>query len=117
MENTQQRVEGKRPRGGAPATTLAVYQAVAQAHAQWWSPELKPKMEASPSAGVAGLDGAISARVADERNRISGQELTPEVEEMHADLAEAGKLRELAAWGKFDVSPPREACIAQKQIV
>ena len=35
---------------------------------------------------------------------------------MHADLVEAGKLRELEAGGKFDVFPPREGCKVQKQI-
>ena len=46
-----------------------------------------------------------------------GQEVTLEEEELHADLEEAGKLRELEAWGKFDVFPPREACKEQKRIV
>ena len=61
---TPQQVEGKRPRGEAPAITMEVDLAVVQAHAQWWSPDLKPKMEASPSDAVEGVDGAISAWVA-----------------------------------------------------
>ena len=36
---------------------------------------------------------------------------------MHADLVKAGKQRELAAWGKLDVFPPRDACKVRKQIV
>ena len=55
--------------------------------------------------------------MADERNRISGQELTPEEEARRADLAQAGKSRELEAWEKFDVSSPREVGEEQKQIV
>ena len=117
MEPTQQTVEGKRSRGDTPATTMEVDLAVALAHAQGWSPELKPKLEANPSAAIEGVDGAISARVADERNRISGQELTPEEAELHADLVAAGKQREFAAWRKFDVFSPHEACKAKKQIV
>ena len=60
---------------------MAVGLAVAHAHAQWWPPDLKPKMEASPSAAVEGVDGAIPAWVADERNRILRQEFAPEEEE------------------------------------
>ena len=63
------------------------------------------------------MDGAISAWVADERNRILGQELTPREEDMHADLVKAGKSRELEAWEEFDVFSPREAGKVQKQIV
>ena len=43
-----------------------------QAHAPWRSPDLKPKIEANQSSVVEGVDGAISAWVADERNRIWG---------------------------------------------
>ena len=50
--------------------------AVAQAHAQRWPPELKPKLEVNPSAAVEGVDGAISAWVADECNRILGRGLS-----------------------------------------
>ena len=93
IEQTQQRVVGNCSRGDAPATSMEVDLAVIQAHAQWWTPVLKSKLEATPAAAVEGADGAISAWVADERNRILGQELTPEDEEMHADLVIAGKQR------------------------
>ena len=96
---------------------MAVDLAVAHAHAQWWSPDLKPKMEASPSAAAEGVDGAISAWVADECDRILNQELTPEEKDMHADSVTAGKSRELEPWEKFDAFPPREAGKVQKQIV
>ena len=54
VEQTQQQVEGKRPRGDVPATTTEVDLAAAQAHAQWWSPDLRSKMEASPSEAAGG---------------------------------------------------------------
>ena len=54
-------VEGIRSRGETPATTMAVDLAVVHAHDQRRSPDLKPKMEASPSAAVEGVDGAILA--------------------------------------------------------
>ena len=51
--------------------------AVLQAHAQGWPPELKPELEANSSVAVEGVDGAISAWVADECTRFLGQELPP----------------------------------------
>ena len=101
--STSRQEEGKRPRGEAPAITMEVDLAAAQVHAQWWSPDLKSKLEASPSDAVEGVDGAISAWVADECNRAPGQELPQEAEVMHADLAREGKRRELEASEKFDV--------------
>ena len=71
-EGSAEVAEGKRSRGETPATTMAVGPAVVHAHAQWWSPDLKPRMEASPSAAAEGVDGAISVWVTDERNRILG---------------------------------------------
>ena len=85
---------------------MAADRAVVRAHAHWWSPEPNPKIEVSQSSVVEGVDGAISASVADECNRILGQELTLEEEAAHADLVEAGKPRELETWGKFGVLPP-----------
>ena len=35
---------------------------------------------------------------------------------MHADLVQAGSLREVEAWGKFDVYSSREACNVQNEI-
>ena len=96
---------------------MAVDLAVAHSHAPWWPPDLKPQMEASPSATAEGADGNISAWVADESNRISGQELTLEEGDTHADLVQAGKSRELAASENFDVIPSCEAGKARKQIV
>ena len=84
-------VGGKCSRGETLATTMAVDLAVVHARAQWWPPDLKPKMRASPSATAEGADGPIWAWVADECNRISGRELTPGEEGLHADLVKAGK--------------------------
>ena len=114
IETSTLEVDGKRSRGDAPATTLVADMAVVQTHAQWWTPELKPHFEAIQSSVVEGVDGAISARVADECNRVLGQELTPGEEETHASLAHEGKLRELAAWERFDVYSQREACNVQQ---
>ena len=117
MEQNQQQLERKRSRGDSPATTMEVDLAAAQAHAQWWPPELKPKLEANPSATVEGVDGATSAWVADECTCVSGQELPREVKDVHADLVRAGRQQELADWAKSDVISPRNACQAKKRII
>ena len=72
---------------------------------------------ARSSSVVEGVGGPISARVADEANRALGQELSLDGEKMHADLVREGKLRGLAAWGKFDVYMQRNACHASKKVV
>ena len=91
--------------------------AVVQAHAQWWSPDLKSKMEAGPSDAVEGADGAISAWVADECNRVLGKELPQEEEKRQAALVHEGKRQELEAWEKFEVFLPLHECKVQKQMV
>ena len=100
----------------APAITIAGYISVVQEHAQWWNPELKPKMEALQSSVVEGVDGAVSAWVADECNRVLRQELLPDEEKLHSDLAQEGKLRELAAWKKSDAYTKRNEMNTSKQI-
>ena len=72
--NPTSRAEGKCPRGDVQATTSAAYLAVVHTHAQWWSPDLKPKIAANKPSVVEGVDGAISAWVTDECNRTLGQE-------------------------------------------
>ena len=75
-----------RPRGGALAIALVVDMSVVQEHAHCRNPAFKPKMAAPRSSVVECVDGSVSAWVADERNRISRQELSPEEEKLHADL-------------------------------
>ena len=52
---------------------------------------------------VEGSDEAASAWVADECNRVLGQELTVEEEMACEELVHEGKMRELDAWGKFNL--------------
>ena len=58
---------------------------------------MKPQVEALQSSAVEGDDGATSSWVADECNRVLGQELSLDEKKRHVDLAHEGKLRELAA--------------------
>ena len=62
------------------------------------------------------MDGATSAWDADECNRVSGQELSPEAEKMPRGLVHDGELRELEAWKKFDVNTRRSARSVSKKI-
>ena len=64
---------------------------------------VESRLEARQSSVMEGVDGAVCTRTGDGRNRVSGQELVPEEERTHADLGKEGKLRELAAWKKFDI--------------
>ena len=55
------------------------------------------------------MDGGgsvLSAWVAEERGRISGQELTEAEGRAHADFAKKAKARELEAWEQVKGSPP-----------
>ena len=65
---------------------------------------MKPQVEVSRTSAVAGVEAAISAWVANERNRVFDQELSAEEEVARADLARAAKDRELDAWESFGVS-------------
>ena len=100
---------GKRPRWGALAATVAAYVSVVQGRAQWWNRGMKPQVDAAQSSAAQGADGAISAWVTDDCNRVLGQELSPGEEKQHAHLAHEGKLRELADLKKFDVYTKRNA--------
>ena len=62
----------KRYRAGALRTASVADTGVAEEYAQWRNPELKSIIDANQASVVEGVDAAISARVADERNRASG---------------------------------------------
>ena len=100
---------GNRPRGDALTAALSVDVSVVREHAQRGNPAMKPQKETLQSSAVYGADGAISAWVTDDCNRVLGQELSPGEEKQHAHLAHEGKLRELADLKKFDVYTKRNA--------
>ena len=66
-------------------------------------------VNASRSSAVEGVEAAIPARVADERNPVSGQEMSEEEAAAHAELVQEGEKKELDAWGPFGVSTPLKA--------
>ena len=85
--------------------------------AEWSNPELKPQVGAHQSSVVEGVDGTVSAWVADECNRALGHELSPDEEKQHAELVRHDKEKELDEWRKFDVYEPRKNGSVLRQIV
>ena len=82
---------------------------VVKRQAQLWRSDMREKIDTrthkDPGTSFA-MDGggpAISARIAEGRNRISGLELTRVEERAHAGLAQMAKEGELQAWGQFKV--------------
>ena len=88
----------KRPSGEALEMPSAADLEVAKEHAQKKNSELKPLVDANRSSVVEAADRAVPASVAGECNRELGQELPPEEEEQHAELAQAAKTKVLDAW-------------------
>ena len=100
--NTEERQGSK-----AFGIALAVDLEVETDHAQCWNHGLNQQVDAEQSSNKEGVDGAVSVWVADGRNRVLGQELSPEGEEQYAGLVQAAKIKELDAWETFDVFEPQ----------
>ena len=73
----------RRPRGEALEVALSTDLEVVKEHAQWRNPELKPTVGSNRSSVAEGVDGAVSAWVAGECDRVLGQELPPGAEEQN----------------------------------
>ena len=54
LETPAMGTNGNRPRGDAIAAALGVANSVAQEHAQWWNPAMRPPVEAFQSSAVGG---------------------------------------------------------------
>ena len=96
---------------------------VAQEHAKWRHFEMKEKIDAKsrkdPGASFV-LDGerpVLSACVAAECIRVSGQESTGEEDRAHADLVKTAKEREVHAWKQFEVYSPVQMGSQTKGVV
>ena len=70
---------------------------------------MKARCESTRASPVDGVDAAISARAAEERSRVSGQELTEEEEKLHEGPVSAATGRARGAWKKFKVFKPAAA--------
>ena len=104
----------ERPRSAALDIALPVDLEVEKEHDHWRNPEVKPQVGAHQSSVVEGVDGTVSAWVADEYNRALGHELSPEEEKQHAELLRQEK--ELGEWRKFDVYARRKTGSVSEQI-
>ena len=76
---------------------------VVTGRAQSRNPKLKSGVGATQPPAVEGADAAISALVADECNRVSGQDLSEAAGELHGDLAWGAKVEEFHVWKQFKV--------------
>ena len=73
---------------------------VEKGHNQWRNPELRARGGATRPSVLEGVEAAISAWVAEECNRVLGQDLAEEGEELHTNE------RELSAWKRFEAFKP-----------
>ena len=112
----------RKSRSGDLRLAIVTGKEVAKGHAQCRRTEMKDKIDTQtrmdPGASFF-LDGggpALSTWVAEERDRILGQELTEAEERVRADLAQKAKVRELEAWGQYKVSPPGEMGAQSKDL-
>ena len=84
---------------------------------------MKEKLDAQtrrdPGASFAidNREPVLSARFAEERSRVSGQELTKVEECAHADHVRKAKTREVGAWERFKVSSPVKMGAESKEMV
>ena len=84
-------VPGKRCKRDALRVVFVSVKEVAQGRPEKWYPELKPQVGAPRSSAVEGVAAAIPACLAEEGNRVSGQELSEEDEAVHADVVREAK--------------------------
>ena len=74
------RNEEKRHDAGDLQVACLAGKEVVKGHAQWRNPDLKARRDATPASPVEGVNAAITARIAEECDRVLGQELTEEEE-------------------------------------
>ena len=60
----------KRCPAGVPHLAFVAYEEVAKGHVQWRNPDFKARWGANHAPAVEGVGDAISARIAEERNRV-----------------------------------------------
>ena len=91
----------KRCRVDAHQLACVAGKEVVKEHTQQRNPEQKSRFDATRPSMKEELDAAISAWVAEERNRALGREFTEEEGKSHADLAREARERGLSARIQF----------------
>ena len=79
---------------------------VVKGHARRRHPELESRLDATRTSVLAGVDVAISAWVAEECNRVLGQEVTEEEAKFHSGMAREATEQESRAWKQFKAFKP-----------
>ena len=102
---------------------FAADEEAAEEHAQWWHSDMKEKIDTHPRKDPGAsfiMDGggpALYAWVAEECGRISGQDSTENRGRALGDLARMAEVRELEAWGQFEVFSPERLGAQLKDLV
>ena len=79
---------------------------VVKERSQWWGSAVRARWDAATTSLFEGVDAAICAWTADQRNKKLGQEPTADERRPHGAPVRAAKDRELGAWGGFTVFEP-----------
>ena len=114
---------GKKCRCGDLRLALVMDMRVVRGHARRWRSDTKDKIDMQtrkdPGASFLMDSGGpvLSAWVAEERNRISGQALTEVEERAHADLVRKANQGELEPWGQRKVFSPGRMGTQPKDMV
>ena len=113
---------GKQCRAGDLRAALVAEKEVAKEHAHWRHYATKgeigvqPRKEPAAPSVMVGGGSALSAWVAEEHNRYSGQKLPGEEECLHADPENKARGRELDARKQFKVFRPAKMSTQTKEI-
>ena len=100
------RNRGTRPRVGHPHLAFVAEKEEKGDHSQWRNRDSKLRRDTTQASAAAGVDAAISARVANECDRVSGHELSEEERKLHADLARYAEVKELHLRQSAEVLEP-----------
>ena len=93
-----------RRRVGNLHLAVVVGKEVGKRHAPGRNHDLMARWDATHASAAEGVDGASSARIAEERNRVLGQERNEEEGKLHGSVASAAEEGALSAREKFMVS-------------
>ena len=80
--------QGKRCRTSGHHLTFAVDKEIVEEHAQWRDPQMRAHCDVNHASPLGGADAAISAWAAEERKRVSSQELAEGKEKAHRGSGE-----------------------------
>ena len=100
VETSEERLgkQVKRSRLGDLHVASVADKEVMKGHAPWWTLDSQARWDATHSTAGEGVNDAIYAWIAEERNRVFGQGLPREKEKLHGALATAVGESALSSW-------------------